>query len=102
MRANAPSETGYAVKIVASDQHGAEHVWLSRLRMRGGRIVGTIDTKPRIVRSLRQGQELPVNEDAIVDWMYFRNGLIVGNETGRAMLRALPREEAEKLLKLYE
>jgi uncharacterized protein YegJ (DUF2314 family) len=34
--------------------------------------------------------------------MYFRNGLIVGNETGRAMLRALPREEAEKLLKLYE
>ncbi|MEY4679764.1 MAG: DUF2314 domain-containing protein [Alphaproteobacteria bacterium] len=102
VRANAPSETGYAVKIVASDQHGAEHVWLSRLRMRGGRIVGTIDTKPRIVRSLRQGQELPVNEDAIVDWMYFRNGLIVGNETGRAMLRALPREEAEKLLKLYE
>ncbi len=102
VRANEPTETGYAVKIVASDQHGAEHIWLSRLRMRGGRLVGTIDTQPRIVRSLRQGQELPVNQDAIVDWMYFRNGRIVGNETGRAMLRSLPREEAEKLLKLYE
>lgn len=102
VRANEPSETGYAVKIVASDQHGVEHLWLSRPRMRGGRLVGTIDTQPRIVRSLRQGQELPINQDAIIDWMYFRNGRIVGNETGRAMIRHLPREEAEKMLKLYE
>lgn len=101
VRANEPSETGYAVKIVASDQHGVEHLWLSRPRMRGGRLVGTIDTQPRIVRSLRQGQELPINQDAIIDWMYFRNGRIVGNETGRVMLRYLSPAEREKMMELF-
>jgi uncharacterized protein YegJ (DUF2314 family) len=61
-----------------------------------------IDTSPRIVRSLRQGQIMDIRDDAIVDWMYFENGRIVGNETGRTMLRFLPPAEREKMMQLYK
>jgi|688.fasta_scaffold843633_2 uncharacterized protein YegJ (DUF2314 family) len=102
VRANDPAETGYAVKVIAGDQHGTEHIWLSRITLRGGRVLGMIDTSPRIVRSLRQGQIMDIRDDAIVDWMYFENGRIVGNETGRTMLRFLPPAEREKMMQLYK
>ncbi len=102
VRLNDPNETGYAVKVVAGDQHGTEHIWLSRITLRGGRVLGMVDTPPRVVRSIRQGQIMDVRDDAIVDWMYFENGLIVGNETGRTMLRYLPAAEREKMMQLYK
>ena len=102
VRANDPADTGYAVKVIAGDQHGSEHLWLSNITLRSGRILGMVDTQPRVVRSIRQGQVMDVRDDAIVDWMYFENGRIVGNETGRAMLRYLPAAEREKMLQLYK
>jgi uncharacterized protein YegJ (DUF2314 family) len=102
VRANEPTETGYAVKVIASDQNGVEHLWLTRITLRNGRIYGMIDTAPRIVRSLRAGQILDVRQDSIVDWLYFENGRMVGNETGRVMLRYLAPAEREQMLKLYK
>lgn len=102
LAANEPHETGYALKIVAADQHGSEHLWVTRLHARDRRLYGFVDTAPRRVRSIRSGHELEIRTDAIVDWMFFRNGRMVGNHTGRVLLRYLPPAEAEKLLQLYE
>lgn len=102
VRANEPTETGYAVKVIASDQNGIEHLWLTRITLRDGRIYGMIDTAPRIVRSLRAGQILEIRQDSIVDWLYFEKGRMVGNETGRIMLRYLAPAEREQMLKLYK
>jgi uncharacterized protein YegJ (DUF2314 family) len=102
LRANDAHETGYALKIVVADQHGREQLWLSQLRRRGGRLYGTIDTAPQIVRSLQTGQPLEIREDAIVDWMFFRNGKIVGNRTGLALMKFMQPSDAEKFRRLYE
>jgi uncharacterized protein YegJ (DUF2314 family) len=102
VRANEPTETGYAVKVIASDQNGVEHLWLTRITLRDGRVYGMIDTAPRVVRSLRAGQILDVRPDSIVDWLYFEKGRMVGNETGRVMLRYLAPAEREQMLKLYK
>ena len=102
LAANEPNETGYALKIVAADQHGSEHLWVTRLHGRERRLYGFVDTTPRRVRSIRPGHEIEIRTEAIVDWMYFRNGRMVGNHTGRVMLRYLPPAEAEKLRLLYE
>ncbi len=102
LAANEPHETGYALKIIAADQHGSEHLWVSRLHGRDRRLYGIVDTTPRRVRSIRPGHELEIRTEAIVDWMYFRNGRMVGNHSGRMMLRYLPAAEAEKLRRLYE
>lgn len=102
LAANEPHETGYALKIVAADQFGSEHLWVSRLHARDRRLYGFVDTAPRRVRSIRTGHELEIRTESIVDWMYFRNGRMVGNHTGRVLLRYLPPAEAEKLRQLYE
>lgn len=102
LSANEPHETGYALKIAASDQYGTEQLWVTRLQSRGNRLYGVLDTAPRVVRFVRRGQQLEIRTEAIVDWMYFRNGRMVGNHTGRVLLRYLPPAEAEKLLLLYE
>lgn len=102
LAANEPHETGYALKIVTADQFGSEHLWVSRLHARDRRLFGYVDTAPRRVRSIRTGHELEIRTESIVDWMYFRNGRMVGNHTGRVLLRYLPPAEAEKLRQLYE
>lgn len=101
LRENLPTDTGFALKVVASDQHGAEHIWLSRITRHDGKIFGMIDAAPRIVRSLRKGQIMEIRTDSIVDWMYFDRGRIVGNETGRIMLRYLAPAEREKMMELF-
>lgn len=101
-QANEPQDTGYALKVAIGDQNGIEHLWVSQLQRRDGRIYGLIDTKPLRVRSLAAGQRIEVRADSIIDWMYFRRGRIVGNHTGRAMLPYMQPAEAEKLRLLYE
>lgn len=101
-RANEPHETGYAVKILVGDQFGAEQIWVSRIQARDGRIHGTVDTRPQRTRFVQAGQRIEIRPDSIVDWMYFRNGRMVGNHTGRVLLKYLPPAEAEKLQLLFE
>jgi uncharacterized protein YegJ (DUF2314 family) len=101
LRENLPTDTGFALKVVTSDQHGAEHIWLSRITLHDGKVFGMIDAAPRIVRSLRKGQIMEIRADSIVDWMYFDRGRIVGNETGRVMLRYLSPAEREKMMELF-
>lgn len=101
LRENLPTDTGFALKVVTSDQHGAEHIWLSRITPHDGKVFGMIDAAPRIVRSLRKGQIMEIRTDSIVDWMYFDRGRIVGNETGRVMLRYLSPAEREKMMELF-
>ncbi len=101
-RANEPQETGYAVKVFVGDQFGAEQLWVSRLQGRDGRVHGIVDTRPLRTRFVQAGQRIDIRPDSIVDWMYFRNGRMVGNHTGRVMLKYLPPAEAEKLQLLFE
>lgn len=101
-RANDLQDTGYALKIAIGDQNGIEHLWVTGLQRRDGRIFGIIDTKPLRVRSHAVGQRIEVKPDSVVDWMYFRRGRMVGNHTGRAMLPYMAPAEAEKLRLLFE
>lgn len=101
-QANEPQDTGYALKVAIGDQNGIEHLWVSQLQRRDGRIYGLVDTRPMRVRSLAAGQRIEVRADSVIDWMYFRRGRIVGNHTGRAMLPYMQPAEAEKLRLLYE
>ncbi|MBM3522113.1 MAG: DUF2314 domain-containing protein [Alphaproteobacteria bacterium] len=101
-RSNDIQDTGYALKVAIGDQNGVEHLWVTGLQRRDGRIFGVIDTRPMRVRSHAAGQQIEIKPDSIVDWMFFRRGRMVGNHTGRAMLPYLPAPEAEKLRLLFE
>jgi uncharacterized protein YegJ (DUF2314 family) len=51
---------------------------------------------------MREGERVEIPEDRISDWMFMRNGKIVGNETMRPALKHMDPEEAAQYRAMYE
>ena len=45
---------------------------------------------------MRAGQRIEVADSQISDWMYLRNGKIVGNYTMRPLLKRMPAQDAAR------
>jgi uncharacterized protein YegJ (DUF2314 family) len=55
-----------------------------------------------MVGNVAEGQRIEVPETDISDWMFRRNGEIVGNETMRVLLNYMPAEEAAQYREMLE
>lgn len=95
-------EEGYALKVLIEDSNGVEHFWLTQIERDGEQIAGTIDNDPNTVRNIRRGERYEFGEADISDWMFMRNGKIVGNRTLRPLLKRMPAELAEQYRQLLE
>nr|WP_249128203.1 DUF2314 domain-containing protein [Bradyrhizobium lablabi] len=93
------NEDGHSLKV-RFPTHGTngEHIWMAEVKkLPGGRYSGRFANQPRDLPGRRAGDLVEFREAAISDWMYLRNGKIVGGETIRPMLRRMPKAEAEAL-----
>jgi uncharacterized protein YegJ (DUF2314 family) len=95
-------EADFALKVAISDKGQTEHFWLTNIERKDGKTAGIISNTPTLVKSVTQGQRYEFSEDQISDWLYKRNGKMVGNETMRPLLKRMPREQAEAYRSLYE
>lgn len=93
---------GFALKVRIADGGLIEHFWLVDVAKDGDGYHGTINNMPNLVKSVKLGQRFRFAEDQISDWMFMRNGKIVGNETMRPLLKQLSPDEAERFRKLLE
>lgn len=92
-----PGETDFALKVSITDKAGTEHFWATDIERRDGRTMGTINNDPNIVSSVKLGDRIELTMANISDWLYMRDGKMVGNETLRPLLKTMPAAEAEKL-----
>lgn len=90
-------ETDFALKVSITDKAGTEHFWTTDIERRDGRTMGTINNDPNIVSSVKLGDRIDITMANISDWLYMRDGKMVGNETLRPLLKTMPAAEAEKL-----
>lgn len=93
-------ESDFSLKVKISDKRGTEHFWATELERRDGKTRGTINNDPNIVASVKLGDRIEIPEADISDWLYMRDGKMVGNETLRPLLKKMPEAEAEKLRKM--
>jgi uncharacterized protein YegJ (DUF2314 family) len=93
----AQDQSDFALKVEISDANGTEFFWANRLSRRDGKIFGTINNDPNIVKSVKFGEEIEVPPDKIADWMYMQAGKMHGNYTMRPLLKQLPKAEADRL-----
>lgn len=101
--ANPPADTErYSIKVAIKDGGQTEHFWTSDVERRDGKIFATIANAPEVVGNVQEGQRIEVPEADISDWMFQRNGKIVGNETMRVLLRYLPEDEAAQYRDMLE
>jgi uncharacterized protein YegJ (DUF2314 family) len=93
-------ETDFALKVAIKDSNGTEHFWLVNLERKDGKIMGTINNDPQTVRSVNDGDRIPIPEADISDWMYVRDGKMVGNYTVRPLFKTMSAADREKVKKM--
>ncbi|MCK1578080.1 DUF2314 domain-containing protein [Bradyrhizobium sp. 168] len=93
-----PSETGHALKVHFSTRKGGEHIWMAEVKkLPNGAYSGLFANEPRDLAGKRAGDKVEFTEADISDWMFMRNGKIVGGETIKPTLKSLPNADADAL-----
>jgi uncharacterized protein YegJ (DUF2314 family) len=100
--ATAESDFSLKVAIEGTGSGEVEHFWLTDIMRKDGKIVGVISNDPETVKSVKRGQSYEINPEKISDWLYKRNGKMVGNETMRPLLKRLPAQQAAAYRSMYE
>lgn len=93
---------GFALKVRITDQDHSEHFWLVDPAKEGAGYIGTINNDPNLVSNVKIGQRCAFKEADITDWMFMRNGRIVGNQTLRPLLKRMPVEQAKAYRQMLE
>jgi uncharacterized protein YegJ (DUF2314 family) len=93
-----PSETGHSLKVRFSTRRGGEHIWMAEVKKQpDGTYTGLFANEPRDLPGKRAGDQVRFSEADISDWMFMRNGKIVGGETIKPTLKSLPKADADAL-----
>lgn len=93
----AGGEGGFALKVKIEDQRGTEYFWATNIERRDNKTFGTIDNDPNIVASVKLGDRIEIPEAAIADWLYMKDGKMVGNRTVRPLFKNMPKAEVERI-----
>jgi uncharacterized protein YegJ (DUF2314 family) len=94
-----PSESGHSLKVrFPNARNGGEHIWMMQVkRLPNGHYSGRFGNAPRDLPGKREGDLAEFTDADISDWMFMRNGKIVGVETIRPLLKSMPKADADAL-----
>ncbi len=93
-------ESDFCPKVRLEDEHGIEHFWCGDIERKGASITGIVNNDPNVVQSVKIGQRIPIKDEQISDWLYMRDGKMIGNYTLRASMPSLTPEQLDQLSKL--
>ena len=62
--------------------------------------MGTINNDPNTVASVKLGDRIEIPDADITDWLYRRDGKMVGNRTLKPLFKQMPAAEVERLKKM--
>lgn len=99
-----PGEDRFSLKVgIPTHGNNSEHIWVNEIeRLPGARYAGRLVNVPREIPGARIRSRVEFGDDQISDWMFMRNGKIVGNETLRPLLARMPPAEADRYRALME
>ena len=96
----AHGESRIALKVKITDPNGTEHMWVSDLERKDGKMTGTINNDAVTVKSVKIGDRITVPDADISDWLYMHDGKMYGNGTLRPLFKKMPPEEVQKIKKM--
>ncbi|MDR1318085.1 MAG: AMP-binding protein [Treponema sp.] len=96
----------YPFKADPGSGFGAEQLWLSGINFRDGVYYGVLSNTPYYVASMKRGAVVSFSADEITDWMYTRDGKIIGGLSIKYLLEQIPEHERggeqRALLEMFE
>jgi uncharacterized protein YegJ (DUF2314 family) len=86
----------YTVKFPLTQNGATEHIWVQLSDYRDGTFYGRLANKPVNGTKYKMGDEVKVAEADVEDWMINGGKVIYGGYTARAILKDMPKEQADK------
>lgn len=68
----------FAVRVPAVYKETTEHLWLVQPAYDGHSFTGVLSADARVVPGYRKGRKIRIGRDHISDWMYVKEGRLVG------------------------
>jgi uncharacterized protein YegJ (DUF2314 family) len=97
----APGETGFLIKYdLLPEPNQAEFIWAEVISHTPGVTIAKLANEPRDTR-FKMGQRVTVSDGEIIDWGYYKGGVMQGQFTTRALLSTVSPEEAAAIRKAY-
>lgn len=102
-KAPAAGTTSYSLKVGIRQGKDVEYFWVGNFSQTESGFVGTINNEPRMIKTVKFGQQYAFPREHIVDWTYVdRNEpRMVGNFTACALLTRESSAEAEAAKKRF-
>jgi len=95
-KAKKNGDTVFEIKKGFIDGDKVEHLWIKRVTYDGKNFHGDIDNQPSEVNNVHMGQHVTVAPQDVTDWMFLKNGKLIGGYTTRVLYARLsPEEKAE-------
>jgi uncharacterized protein YegJ (DUF2314 family) len=83
-----------------------EQLWLSGIYFKNGAYYGKLANNPRYLHNMKAGDTVTFSADSVTDWMYIRNGKIIGGYSIKYLLEKIPEdrrsEEQRKMLQMFD
>ena len=91
-------ETEHSLKVRFQTGGNDEYIWMSDVKkLPGGDYAARFADTPRNMPGKRFGDLTGFKDADISDWMFMRNGKIVGGETIKPLLKSMPKADADAL-----
>jgi uncharacterized protein YegJ (DUF2314 family) len=96
VRAKKPGDEEFEIKQAFVDGDKVEHVWIRGVTFDGKNFHGKVDNRPVDVKNVHEGQRVTVAPQDVDDWMFLKDGKLIGAYTTRVLYaRLTPAEKAE-------
>ncbi len=93
-----PTEIGHALKVRFTGDGYVEHIWMTDVeKLPDGNYSGRFANEPSDLLGKDIGDQVEFKQADISDWMFMRNEKVVGGETIKALLKSMPKEEADAM-----
>jgi uncharacterized protein YegJ (DUF2314 family) len=96
LKAKKNGDTVFEIKKGFVDGDKVEHLWIRKVRYDGKNFHGQVDNHPEEVNDVHQGQHVTVAPGDVDDWMFLKDGKLIGGYTTRVLYARLsPEDKAE-------
>ena len=96
----AHGESNFVLMVRITDKGRIEHFHTTDFERRDGKTMVTIKNDPKIVSSVKLGDQIEMPAADITDWSYMRDGKYVGMFTMKPRFKNMPAETVEAFKKV--
>jgi uncharacterized protein YegJ (DUF2314 family) len=93
LRAKKPGDTMFEIKKGFVDGEKVEHLWITNVKYDGKNFSGKINNRPLDVKNVRLGQRVTISPRDVSDWMFLKDGKLMGGYTTRVLYARLSAED---------